>query len=48
MWLSVFKVKREDHAIDNSYNEFPEPKTLRNKKTIISVRQMQAEITKVT
>ena len=44
----TFKVKREGHANGDSWNEFPDLKSLRNNKGIIAVGQMQAEITKVT
>ena len=43
-----FKVKRKGHANGDSWNEFPDLKSLRNNTKIIAVGQIQAEITKVT
>ena len=43
-----FKVKHDSHTNGDSWNEFRDLKTLRNNNKVIAVRQIEAEITKVT
>ena len=43
-----FKIKREGHANGDSWNEFPDLKSIQNKNKIIAVGQIQAEMKKVT